>query len=82
MNLILFFALRWSVDFVTFGEEFHYFIYVVKKGPSEKVATEEDIKSVMNLKVDYFDNTSFQEVTDDTFFGKIQDGLFAVKLEE
>jgi len=61
---------------VTFGEEFHYFIYVVKKGPEETISTEADIKDVMNLRLEYFDNQAFEEVTDDTFMIKIQDNLF------
>ena len=64
------------MDFVTFGEEFHYFIYVVKKGPEETISTEADIKDVMNLRLEYFDNQAFEEVTDDTFMIKIQDNLF------
>jgi len=71
----------WSVDFVTFGEEFHYFIYVVRKGEQERIAAEEDVKDVSNLKVEYFDNRGFEEVTDDNFLGKVQDNLFSAALE-
>jgi len=76
-------AYRWSVDVTTFGEFFHYFIYILKKGKDERITQEDDVPKVSFLKTEYFDNPDFPEIKEEEgFLNVVQDGLFAPNFEQ